>query len=163
MADETALTESMEDYLEMFYRIVEQQGYIRFSTLSAAINVQPSSVTRMLQKLHNAGYITYEKYHNIALTNNGLVYGRFLVWRDETLKRFFGLFGGEYGIAEQVEGVEHYITPATMRIFQMLIFYFREDRQRLTEIKKFKDQYFYPESEDLSKLRAWLFKHEMDK
>jgi hypothetical protein len=56
--------------------------------LSAAIKVRPSSVTRMLQKLHEAGFIAYEKYRNITLTDKGLVYGRFLVWRDETLKSF---------------------------------------------------------------------------
>ncbi|HBR35119.1 MAG TPA: DtxR family transcriptional regulator, partial [Firmicutes bacterium] len=38
------LTESMEDYLEMFYRIVSEQGYIRPIDLSNAINVKPSSV-----------------------------------------------------------------------------------------------------------------------
>lgn len=157
------LTESMEDYLEMFYRIVERQGYIRASTLSEAINVQPSSATRMLQKLHKAGYISYEKYRDIALTSQGLVYGRFLVWRDETLNCFFRLFDETNGVVEQVEGVEHYITPVTMKIFQMLIFYFREDPQRLAAMTKYKSQYLYPEGENLTNLRAWLFQHEQDK
>jgi Mn-dependent DtxR family transcriptional regulator len=163
MANEAWFTESMEDYLEMFYRIVERQGYIRSAELSEAIKVQPSSVTRMLQKLHAAGYISYEKYHNIALTNEGLIYGRFLVWRDETLKSFFRLFGEAANVEEQVEGVEHYITPAAMKIFQMLIFYFREDPQRLAGMKKYQNQYFYPQGENLANLRAWLFKHDLDK
>jgi Mn-dependent DtxR family transcriptional regulator len=162
MSKESTLTESMEDYLEMFYRIVEKQGYIRSADLSAAIKVRPSSVTRMLQKLHEAGFIVYEKYRNIALTDKGLSYGRFLVWRDETLKIFMRLFGEGYGIEEQIEGIEHYITPLTMRIFQNLIFYFREAPERLTEIKKFQNQRIYPEGENLAKLRAWLFRHNTD-
>lgn len=156
------LTESMEDYLEMFYRIVEKQGYIRSSDLSAAIKVKPSSVTRMLQKLHEAGFIAYEKYKNISLTNKGLTYGRFLVWRDDTLRHFFLLFGTELGIEEQVEGIEHYITPITMRIFQNLIFYFKEDPKRLADLVKFESQRIYPEGEELAKLRAWLFRHDTD-
>lgn len=159
MFKETMLTESMEDYLEMFYRIVEKQGYIRSSDLSTAIHVQPSSVTRMLQKLNEAGFIMYERYRNIALTNKGLTYGRFLVWRDETLKSFLSLFGHEIGIEEQVEGIEHYITPATMKIFHCLIFYFKEDPGRFGEMEKFLKQRYYPEGEELVKLRAWLFQH----
>jgi Mn-dependent DtxR family transcriptional regulator len=162
MFKDAMLTESMEDYLEMFYRIVDKQGYIRSVDLSAAIKVRPSSVTRMLQKLHEAGFIIYEKYRNIALTDKGLTYGRFLVWRDETLKSFLRLFGGEYGIAEQVEGIEHYITPSTMRIFQNLIFYFKEAPEKVSGIDKFQNQRIYPEGEDLVKLRAWLFRHNTD-
>jgi Mn-dependent DtxR family transcriptional regulator len=162
MFKDAMLTESMEDYLEMFYRIVEKQGYIRSVDLSAAIKVRPSSVTRMLQKLHEAGFIIYEKYRNIALTDKGLTYGRFLVWRDETLKNFLRLFGEEYGIEEQVEGIEHYITPLTMRLFQHLIFYFKEVPERVSGMDKFQNQRIYPEGEDLAKLRAWLFRHNMD-
>jgi Mn-dependent DtxR family transcriptional regulator len=162
ISNEAMLTESMEDYLEMFYRIVEKQGYIRSSDLSAAIKVKPSSVTRMLQKLHECGFIMYEKYRNISLTDTGLAYGRFLVWRDEMMNQFLRLFGDDYGVAEQVEGIEHYITPSTMRIFQNLIFYFREDAERLKELAKFKSQRIYPEGEDLAKLRAWLFQHNAD-
>jgi Mn-dependent DtxR family transcriptional regulator len=162
MMSKEMLTESMEDYLEMFYRIVEKQGYIKSVDLSTAIKVRPSSVTRMLQKLHEAGFIIYERYRNIALTDKGLAYGRFLVWRDETLKNFMRLFGGGYGIEEQVEGIEHYITPLTMRIFQNLIFYFRESPERLIGMNKFQNQRIYPEGEDLAKLRAWLFRHTID-
>ena len=162
MSKDVILTESMEDYLEMFFRIVEKQGFIRSSDLSAAIKVKPSSVTRMLQKLHEAGFITYEKYRNISLTDKGLAYGRFLVWRDETMSNFLRSFGGDFGVAEQVEGIEHYITPPTMRIFQNLIFYFREDPERFKDLAKFKSQRIYPEGEDLFKLRAWLFKHNSD-
>ena len=162
MLKEMMLTESMEDYLEKFYCIVEKQGYIRSSDLSAAIKVQPSSVTRMLQKLHEAGFIMYERYRNIALTSKGLTYGRFLLWRDETLKTFLSLFGAESGIGEQVEGIEHYITPTTMKIYQCLIYYFNEDPGRFGEMEKFLRQRYYPEGEDLARLRTWLFRHNKD-
>jgi Mn-dependent DtxR family transcriptional regulator len=142
----------------MFYRIVEKQGFIRSSDLSEAIKVKPSSVTRMLQKLHEAGFIKYEKYRNITLTDRGISYGRFLYWRDQTLKEFLHLFG-DYEVEAQVEGIEHYITPPTMRLFQNLIFYFKEVPERLYQLNKFNNQRLYPEGEDLTKLRAWLFKH----
>ena len=146
----------------MFYRIIERQGYIRSADLSAAIRVRPSSVTRMLQKLHEAGFIAYEKYRHIALTDKGLTYGRFLVWRDETLKEFFRLLRTPNDIERQVEGIEHYITPVTMKIFQGVIFYFREYPQRLDDLDKFRSQRLYPENEDLTRLRAWQFRHSLE-
>jgi len=159
IAIEMMLTESMEDYLEMFYRIVSEQGYIRPVDLSNAIKVKPSSVTRMIQKLDEAGFIKYEKYRNIALTEKGMIYGRFLVWRDEKLKEFFHLSKENVQVDEQVEGVEHYITPDTMRFIRKLILYFKADPARIQELEAVECQGDYPEQEDLRYLRAWLFRH----
>lgn len=162
MSREMTLTESMEDYLEMFYRIVSNQGYIRPIDLSNAINVKPSSVTRMIQKLDEAGFISYEKYRNIALTEKGMTYGRFLVWRDEKLKEFFRLTKENSRVEEQVEGIEHYITPATMRFIRNLVIYFGSDPNRLQELESIHCHTDYPDNESLQFLRAWLFRHDME-
>ncbi|MGE5582770.1 MAG: transcriptional regulator MntR [Bacillota bacterium] len=159
MNTETVLTENMEDYLEMFYRIIEKQGYIRPVDLSAAVKVRPSSVTRMIQKLDEAGFISYKKYRNISLTDKGFRYGRFLVWRDEVLKEFLTLLKVEVGIAEQVEGIEHYITPPTMAIIQKLLLYFLAKPDRLADLEAHQNRQLYPGNEELSNLRAWLFRH----
>lgn len=159
MSKEMILTESMEDYLEMFFRIVSKQGYIRPVDLSNAINVKPSSVTRMIQKLDEGGFIKYEKYRNIALTEKGMLYGRFLVWRDEKLKEFFRLSKENTRVEEQVEGIEHYITPATMRFIRNLIIYFGSDPTRIQELESIQCHTDYPDQEDLQLLRAWLFCH----
>lgn len=153
------LTESMEDYLEMFYRIIQEQGYIRPIDLSKAIQVKPSSVTRMIQKLDEAKFIVYEKYRNIALTAKGLSYGEFLVWRDETLKEFLRLLKTKTGVDEQVEGIEHYITPPTMNIIHNLILYFKTNPERLKELETLQKAHPYHEDNELKQLRAWLFKH----
>lgn len=154
------LTESMEDYLEMFFRIVANQGYIRPVDLSKAINVKPSSVTRMIQKLDETGFITYAKYRNIALTEIGMNYGRFLVWRDETLKEFLQLSKDNVSVEEQVEGIEHYMTPVTMRFIRNIILYFKDDESRMRELERISAGTDYPDQEDLQYLRAWLFRHD---
>jgi Mn-dependent DtxR family transcriptional regulator len=160
MLKDMMLTTSMEDYLEMFYRIVAKQSYIRPVDLSNAVQVRPSSVTRMIQKLDEGEFITYQKYRNIALTDKGLRYGRFLVWRDETLKNFLHLVKTNTGVAEQVEGIEHYITPPTMKIFFQLVVYFQQHPEHLKELEDLQKQIIYPDNEELIKLRAWLFRHE---
>lgn len=162
MPKEMVLTESMEDYLEMFFRIVSSRGCIRPVDLSNAINVQPSSVTRMIQKLDEAGFISYEKYRNIALTEKGMIYGRFLVWRDEKLKEFLRLSRGNERVEAQVEGIEHYITPTTMRFIRNLIIYFGSDPNRIQELESIQCHTDYPDQENLQLLRAWLFRHGED-
>ena len=39
--DANLLTPSMEDYLEMVYRLSRDKGYTRISDLASALNVQP--------------------------------------------------------------------------------------------------------------------------
>jgi Mn-dependent DtxR family transcriptional regulator len=118
------LTESMEDYLEMIYRLTQAKGYVRAVDLAEQLKVQASSVTRMVQKLHEADFVYYEKYRNIGLTPSGEHYGRFLIWRDRVLKDFLRLLDADLGIEEQVEGMEHYITPTTMSLIRNLIAFF---------------------------------------
>jgi Mn-dependent DtxR family transcriptional regulator len=149
------LTESMEDYLEMIFRLTERKGYVRAVDLAQCLKVQPSSVTRMIQKLSENGFIYYEKYRDLRLTPQGERYGRFLVWRDETLKSFFCLLRAEVGVDEQVEGIEHYITPATMILIRNLIVYFNENNGRLREFQALRGVKQYPEGERLEALRAW--------
>jgi len=153
------LTESMEDYLEIIYRLSQEKGYVRAVDIAEAIHVQPSSVTRMIQKLDEKNYIQYEKYRNIALTDKGRKLGYFLVWRDEMLKEFFTFLNAKVGIEEQVEGIEHYITPPTMCLFRNLVLYFQTHPEHLEELQQIGQINKYPEGEKLEELRAWLFKH----
>jgi len=58
-----------------------------------------------------------------------------------------------------VEGIEHYITPATMGLIRNLVLYLQANPQARDSIQKMEDQASYPQGEDLKELRAWLFRH----
>lgn len=45
------LTASMEDYIEMIYRLSKDSGYTRIQELAKSLNVQPPSATKMIQKI----------------------------------------------------------------------------------------------------------------
>jgi Mn-dependent DtxR family transcriptional regulator len=154
------LTESMEDYLEMTYRLIEGKGYVRAVDLCEALQFQASSITKMIQKLNEAGFINYEKYRNIALTPLGVKYGKFLVWRDTTLKEFLKLLNSQVGIEEQVEGMEHYITPKTMKLIGNLITFFKSNPNALKEFYTLQKD--APAEDCLHQLRAWEFRHATD-
>src|SRR5690606_32032713 len=101
-------TPSMEDYLERIYTLIEDKGYARVSDIAEALEVHPSSVTKMVQKLDKSQYLVYEKYRGLVLTAKGKKIGKRLVYRHELLESFMKMIGvnNEY-IYEDVEGIEH--------------------------------------------------------
>ncbi|MGI6488673.1 MAG: MarR family transcriptional regulator [Syntrophomonadaceae bacterium] len=113
------ITPSMEDYLEMAYRIYQQTGCIRIGDLASRLNVRPPSASRMVQKLARKGYLIGEKYGVIELTKQGTEYGSYLVTRHAIIEHFLKLIGVTRGILEQTEKIEHYLQPETVEKLSM--------------------------------------------
>lgn len=111
-----ALTPSLEDYLEMIFRSMQKGGAVRVSRLAEELNVKPSSVSKMLIKLAEMGYVAYEKYGEIRLTPKGVERGGYLLWRHNVVARFFGaIMPNSEQAFEEVELVEHMLSPETVR------------------------------------------------
>ncbi|NSL51590.1 transcriptional regulator MntR [Calidifontibacillus erzurumensis] len=104
-------TPSMEDYIEQIYLLIDQKGYARVSDIAENLSVQPSSVTKMIQKLDKDNYLIYEKYRGIVLTPKGKKIGERLVYRHELLEQFLQLIGvKKENIYADVEGIEHHLS-----------------------------------------------------
>ena len=67
----------IEDYLEVISELVELKGYANTLDISRYLNVSAPSVTKMVQKLGDGGYLEYEKYRRINLTQKGTSLGRY--------------------------------------------------------------------------------------
>lgn len=115
------LTDSMEDYLEMIFRYAKEYGFVRMRLLANKLNVRPSSASKMVANLRDAGYVTFEKYGEIRLTEKGLEFGKYLLHRHEILHRFFCLLNGTQDELSQVEQVEHAISRRTLISIENLI------------------------------------------
>ncbi len=111
----TALTASMEDYLEMIYRISQVESPITVKQLASSLNVKPSSVSKMCTRLKKEQLITFERYGNIDLTEKGSSMGKYLLWRHELLESLFKMISEEDFQLEQVEKVEHFIDSNTLK------------------------------------------------
>lgn len=118
-----SLTPSMEDYLEMIYRLAEREGYTRVLELAAALHVQPPSASRMIQRLADSDFLIYEKYSIIRLTPKGEEIGRFLIHRHNTLEDFLRLLGVE-DVLEDAEKIEHNISTAALAAIERLLTFF---------------------------------------
>ncbi|MBE2271899.1 MAG: metal-dependent transcriptional regulator [Anaerolinea sp.] len=65
---------AMQEYLAEAYRIAYYQGdnpYISTSALATALGHSAPAITRMVQRLKEAGYVEHEPYRGIALTSAG--------------------------------------------------------------------------------------------
>jgi DtxR family Mn-dependent transcriptional regulator len=138
------LTSAMEDYLEMIYRNSLKTGLLRSNTLSELLNVHPSSVTKMLQKLSRLGYVDYQKYGIIFLTEKGRALGKFLYQRHQILEEFLRLIGGSEPPLLETELIEHHISPETLINIDLLTRFFKENPDCIERFHAFKEKHPAP-------------------
>ncbi|QQE81340.1 transcriptional regulator MntR [Alicyclobacillus sp. SO9] len=131
----------MEDYLEKIYELMQEKGYARVSDIASSLEVQPSSVTKMLQKLDENQYVTYEKYRGILLTHRGQRMGKLMKQRHLMLAEFLRLLGVEEDIIQHdVEGIEHHVSPTTLESLQSLVLFFEEHDDCRKVFQKFQQE-----------------------
>lgn len=130
-------TPSMEDYIERIYALIEEKGYARVSDLAENLEVHPSSVTKMIQKLDKGKYVVYEKYRGFVLTPNGKKLGKRLVYRHELLEEFLKVIGvDEENIFQDVEGIEHHLSWNAIDRIGDLVQFFEENKDRINELRE---------------------------
>jgi DtxR family transcriptional regulator, manganese transport regulator len=109
-------TDRMEDYLEVIYELVLQKGYATTVDISDYLNVSSPSVTRMMKKLHETGFLRYEKYRGMSLTDKGIEVAKAIHKRHGILAEFFKMIGVQDDIAnEDAEGIEHHLHSETLK------------------------------------------------
>jgi len=124
-------TPSMEDYLERIYLLIDEKGYARVSDIAEGLEVHPSSVTKMIQKLDKDNYLIYEKYRGLIMTPKGKKMGKRLVDRHQMLEEFLNVIGvQEENIYADVEGIEHHLSWDSITCIEALIEYFKRDTER---------------------------------
>ena len=110
------LTASMEDYIEMIYRLSKDNGYTRINDLAKNLNIKPSSATKMIQKLSETDYLKYQKYGVIVLKEKGYNLGKNLLNRHNTVEEFLKLLKvKDENILQETEKIEHTISDDTLK------------------------------------------------
>jgi Mn-dependent DtxR family transcriptional regulator len=112
---------AVEDYLERILELMNSKGYARVVDIAAALKISQASVTNMVQRLDADGLLKYEKYRGLILTTTGKTLARKIAHRHKLLTDFLTLLGlDEKVIHHDVEGMEHHISPATLRAIEDL-------------------------------------------
>lgn len=118
----------MEDYLEVISELVELKGYATPINISNYMDVSPPSVTKMLQRLDEYGYIEYTKSSGLKLNPTGKKLANKIRQKHSNLLEFFEMIGVGSSIAnEDVEGMEHYLNPKTIKQLRKFIIFLKSN------------------------------------
>ncbi len=120
-AKDSQLTPSMEDYLEMIYRILRTEKVVRIHKLAENLNVKASSASKMVAGLTNLGYLYYEKYGYVCLSDDGIEMGEYLLKRHSVLNRLLCYINKSDDELEQVEKIEHFFNRKTVENINVLL------------------------------------------
>ena len=126
----------MEDYLEVIAELVELKGYATTLDISRYMNVSAPSVTKMLQRLDENGYLEYEKYHGINLTTKGIQIAEAIRQKHGILLEFFEILGIGHDTANQdAEGIEHHLNPRIIKQLRKFITFLKSNPKVLENFK----------------------------
>lgn len=120
--DNNIITPSMEDYIEMIYRLsLNNDVGVRVNDLSEALNVRPPSTTKMMKRLLDLNICVYKKHGAIHLSENGLNIGKFLLQRHNTIESFLSFIGVRETLFDQTEKIEHLINSETLNCISIFL------------------------------------------
>jgi Mn-dependent DtxR family transcriptional regulator len=132
---------AMEDYLERILELINTKGYARVVDIAEGLRISQASVTNMVQRLDAEGLLKYEKYRGLALTTAGEALARNITRRHQLLTDFFKLLGlDDDVIYHDVEGMEHHISPPTVRAVELLTQQLQRHPALLAKVRKELDE-----------------------
>ncbi len=132
----SAASSTVEDYLERILELINSKGYARVVDIASALKISQASVTNMIQRLDTEGLLNYEKYRGLVLTTAGEKLARSIAHRHQLLTDFLKLFGiDDDVIYHDVEGMEHHISPPTLRAIEALTAQLRRRPALLAKLK----------------------------
>jgi Mn-dependent DtxR family transcriptional regulator len=127
---------AVEDYLERILELINRKGYARVVDIASALHISQASVTNMVQRLDAEALLKYEKYRGLILTAAGKKLARKIAQRHQLLTDFFKLLGlDERVIYHDVEGMEHHISPSTLRAIAALTQQLRRRPAMLSQLE----------------------------
>jgi DtxR family Mn-dependent transcriptional regulator len=111
-----------EDYLRATYEIIQQKGYARTNDISKELNAQQPTVVEMMTKLHERGFVIYEKYGGISLTPRGKYIVKVVKKRHDAFQKFLKLISVPEDIASKdADVLEHLLHPDTILQFKRFV------------------------------------------
>ena len=112
-------SETIEDYVELIADLIAVQKEARASDLAARLGVANPTVSKMLSRLQEEGYIDSQPYRSIFLTEKGEQLARKCKERHQIVLEFLIRLGVDPETAEfDAEGIEHHISEKTLRVMR---------------------------------------------
>ena len=128
----------LEDYLEAIYNLNEEKGYVSAADISERLAVKPPTVSNMVRNLADKGYLEHKRYRGMRLTASGERLAKSVIRRHQVISELITMLGVDDQTAYiDTEGIEHNVHPATVKRFERLAEYLRENPRTLKEVRDF--------------------------
>ena len=117
------IPESYQHYIDVIYSISKKKrgGWVTNKGIAENLQVEPASVSGMLEKLKNKGLIKWEPRKSIRLTDKGKMYAQQLEEIETLLHTFFKevLNIDDEKLVEKIScDIEHHITREVKESFK---------------------------------------------
>ena len=105
------LTQSEENYIKQIFQLSgDDNKWVNTTHLAEKVNLKPSSVTDMIQKLHHKNLVKYKKYKGVRLSDNGKdlalkVIRKHRLWEVFLHEKLLFTWDEVHDIAEQLEHI----------------------------------------------------------
>ncbi|MCB1593190.1 MAG: manganese-binding transcriptional regulator MntR [Alphaproteobacteria bacterium] len=112
-------TETTEDYIELIADLIEVHKEARASDLAQRLGVSNPTVSKVLSRLQDEGFIQSQPYRSIFLTAKGKKLAKKCKERHQIVLDFLIRLGVDPETAEyDAEGIEHHISDKTLKIMK---------------------------------------------
>ena len=110
-----AMTQSLEDYLEAIYVLVEENGSAQVRDVARLLSVKMPSVVKAIHELKKLELALQNPYGPIELTTKGTLVARRVLNRHELLRRFLLKLGVSRRTADKDACLmEHILSAETL-------------------------------------------------
>ena len=131
----------LEDYLEAIYNLYTEKGYVSVADISERLGVKPPTVSSMVVNLAKKGYLEHERYRGMRLTPSGEKVARSVIKRHQIISELLSMLGvDDHTAYVDTEGIEHHVHPITLRKFERLADWLRENPQTLRAMREFVEE-----------------------
>ncbi|KON88202.1 hypothetical protein AF332_16250 [Sporosarcina globispora] len=109
---------STKKYILEIYLLQEAHGHATISGIAKELEITVSAASKMAAKLKTDGYIHFQPYGTVTLTNQGLEIGKKLIQNHQILMEFYRVIGIEEKLIRQkVREIEMHIgTDVVLKI-----------------------------------------------
>jgi len=127
----SALSASLEDYLEAIYNLTDRSKVARSRDIAEVLGVSKASVTGALRLLKKKGLANYKPYDFVTLTENGRAAAAEIARKHDILKSFMiSVLGVDARTAQRAAcKAEHTLGPEVIaRLLRFIEFVTRENQ-----------------------------------
>ncbi|MDG6228862.1 MAG: metal-dependent transcriptional regulator [Candidatus Thermoplasmatota archaeon] len=136
------ITERTEDYLEAIHSISLQKGYAKVKDIAELLHVAPPTVTEMFKKMQKEGFIFYERYSGVTLTEKGKTVAIKTQKKHDTLVQFLRILGISEEVADQDAcRIEHVVNKETMKRLTAFVEFVQQSEEMPNWLQRFNKYY----------------------